>query len=223
SGFEGNYNLSVIVDKSIVTRPEIINITATLSSFSEPVNANLIVFTDLTTGENIGQALTNYLGNASIQYSINNSHIVGPHIIEARFDLLTMGLTIISILGDIEVNLTAVYPTEVNRSDIYPDIVNIQGFLFDPINGKKIINGNIDIILFFAGTNTIAAAALFPSTLITNENGIFTGNLEVNPTVPLGQYEVRADFNGTWYIYEFPFYIPMISDSSERRELLITS
>ncbi|MFW9896703.1 MAG: transglutaminase domain-containing protein, partial [Candidatus Thorarchaeota archaeon] len=220
----GNYSINVFPDKLIVNRPDIVNITAVMnSSNGDPIDNNRLTFTDLTTGYIIGSAFTDSFGLASRLYNLNNSHVVGPHIIEARYDFFTAGANITTILGNIGVNLTTVNPQVVNRSDALPDTINVQGVLYDPLNGERVAKASINMLLFRFGTSIQEVGAFAPSTVTTDSNGFFNGNLDINPTVSAGQYEVRADFNGTWMLYGFPFFVPIINDSSNRIGLNLTT
>jgi hypothetical protein len=220
----GNYNITVTADKYLVNRPDMINITATMSSnVGDPINNNRITFTDLTTGQEIGQDYTDSFGNASVLYNINNSHVVGPHIIEARYDFFTAGGTILTILGNIGVNLTNVNPMLVNRSDALPDTVNIQGILYDPLNNERVTDASVNILLFQIGTSIQELGAFIPPSIITDSSGAFDAVLDLNPSVSAGQYEVRADFNGTWMLYGIPWPVPAINGSSNRMGLNITT
>jgi hypothetical protein len=220
----GNYNITVSPDKFMVNRPDVINITATMSSsVGDPVDNNRLTFTDLTTGQEIGIDYTNTFGSASVLYNINSSHVVGPHIIEARYDFFTAGANVTTILGNIGVNLTIVNPSVVNRSDAIPDTINVQGTLYDPLNGERVQDASINFHLFQIGTSIEEFGAFTPSSTITDSFGNFNDNLNINPLVSAGQYEVRADFNGTWILYGFPFNIPIINDSSNRMALNLTT
>ena len=220
----GNYNITVTPNKFWANRPDVINITATMSSnVGDPIDNNRLTFTDLTTGQEIGQDYTDSFGNASVLYNINNSHVIGPHIIEARYDFFTAGLNLITILGNIGVNLTNVNPMLVNRSDALPDAVNIQGNLYDPLNNERVMDASVNILLFQIGTSTQEFGAFIPSSILTDNNGVFDALLDLNPSVSAGQYEVRADFNGTWILYGFPFNVPTINDSSTRIGLNVTT
>ncbi|MHA1933542.1 MAG: transglutaminase-like domain-containing protein, partial [Promethearchaeota archaeon] len=222
--FGGNYNITVSPDKLMVTRPDVINITAIMSSdVGDPIDNNTLTFTDLTTGQKIGSDVTNSFGVASVLYNINNSHVVGPHIIEARYDFFTTGANITTILGNIGVNLTIVNPSVINRSDALPDTFNIQGTLYDPLNMERVQDASINLVLFQIGTSIEEFGAFTPSSTITDTIGNFNDNLNIDPSVSAGQYEVRADFNGTWLLYGFPFNIPVINDSSNRMGLNLTT
>ena len=224
----GNYNITVTLDKFMVNRPDIINVTATMSSnIGDPIDNNRITFTDLTSGQEIGQDYTNSFGTASVLYNINNSHVVGPHIIEARYDFFTAGVNLTTVLGNIGVNLTNINPMLVNRSDSLPDTVNIQGNLYDPINNERVTYASVNILLFQKGTSIFEFGAFTPSTITTDSNGEFDGNFDLNPSVSAGQYEVRADFNGTWIFNiqgtSVPWIVPSINGSSNRMGLNVTT
>ncbi|MFX0030682.1 MAG: transglutaminase-like domain-containing protein, partial [Candidatus Hermodarchaeota archaeon] len=220
----GNYNITVTPDKFMVNRPDIVNITATMSSsVGDPIDNNRITFTDLTTGQEIGQDYTDYFGTASVLFNINNSHVVGPHIIEARYDFFTAGANITTILGNVGVNLTNVSPMLVNRSDALPDTVNIQGILYDPLNNERVTDASVNILLFQKGSGIQEFGAFIPSSITTDSNGVFADTLDLDPSVSAGQYEVRADFNGTWILYGIPWPVPIINGSSNRLELNVTT
>jgi hypothetical protein len=76
------------------------------------------------------------------------------------------------------------------------------------------------------GTNSIVLNAFNPGTKNTNGNGDFDETLSLTPSVSSGLYEVRVDFNGTWWIstpyFNFPVVIPTITDSSNRLEFNVT-
>ncbi len=222
---QGNYSITVSLDKLTVNRPDVINITATMSSDGgDSIDNNRIIFTDLTAGQEIGSVYTDSFGMASQLYNINNSHVVGPHLIEARYDFFTRGGNITTILGNIDVNLTTVNPQVVNRSDTFPDTINIQGYLYDPINGERVEYASVNLLLFQIGTSFEEVGAFSPSSIISDNNGNFDGNFDISQSVPAGQYEVRADFNGTWiFPYPPPLYVPIINDSSNRMGLNITT
>ncbi len=218
----GDYSIIVDSDKLSYSRPDIATITATISSPTDPIDGLTVTFTDITTGQDLGQDITDISGQASILFDINNSHVVGPHIIEAKYDDRNYNQTIIQILGDISVLLTTVNPGEINISDSQPDSTNIQGYVYDPLNGERVKDAEVNIILFQKGTNNEEVNAFSPSSITTDENGDFNEVIDLNPTVPAGQYEIRADFNGTWILYGFPYPIFSISDSSNRMEFNIT-
>jgi hypothetical protein len=220
----GDYNITVVSDQPTYSRPDVATITATVknTTATDPINGLTIQFTDLTTGQNLGQNITDINGKTSVLFPINDSHVVGPHIIQARYDLFNAGYNITAILGDISVVLTDVNPGEINISDTQPDSTNIQGYVYDPLNGERVTDAEVNIILFQKGTSNEEINAFSPSLIITDANGDFNDILDLNPTVPAKQYEVRADFNGTWNFGGVPFPIFTITNSSNRMELNVT-
>ena len=175
----GDYNITVSVDKLTVNRPGDVNITATMSSDANySVDNKRITFTDLTNGQELGSDYTDSNGVASVLYNINNSHVVGPHIIDARYDFLTTGVNYTTILGNIAVNLTTINPQVINRSDALPDTINVQGVLYDPLNGKRVEDARVNMLLFQVGTIFEEFGAFDPSSIITDSNGNFNDNLD---------------------------------------------
>ena len=200
----GKYNITVSTDRSWVNRPDVINITANMTSgVGDSVDNNRLTFTDLTSGQEIGTNYTDSLGVASVLYSINNSHSVGPHIIEARYDFFTAGYNLTTILGDISITLTDVNPGEINVSDAQLDITNIIGYVEDPLNSKGVEGPELNIILLEKGTSNEVLPAFSPSAINAATNGDFNDLLDLLHNTA-GNYEVRADLNETWWI-DTPF------------------
>ncbi|MFX1354650.1 MAG: transglutaminase-like domain-containing protein, partial [Promethearchaeota archaeon] len=220
----GNYSVSVTSNNLIYNRPDVANLTAYLSSSTEPIDNKRITFRDVTSGEILGSSFTDLSGRASILTNIDNSKIVGPHVIEARFDFFIANYSFFIIEGDIQVRLTNVNPTKVNRSDSIPDVTNIQGYLYDPIKGENVKNSEINFVLLQYGTNNPIFNAFIPSSQFTDLNGNFNDVLNINPGVSSGQYEIRADFNGTFYlpIFYIPFTYGPIANSSQKVGFNIT-
>ncbi|MFX1364305.1 MAG: transglutaminase-like domain-containing protein [Promethearchaeota archaeon] len=220
----GNYNITVDSDQLYYSRPDTAIITANVSSLTSPEEGLTITFTDTTTGQNLGQDITDINGEASILFDLNDSHVVGPHVIEAKYDDVNSNTTVIGILGDISVLLINVNPAEINISDSQPDSTNIQGHVYDPKNGESVQNAVVNLLLFQRGTSTEETFAFNPSSVITDNNGDFNEVIDLNPSVLVGQYEVRADFNGTWILYVEPYLyqIPSMSNSSNRMGLNVT-
>ncbi|MEE9573509.1 MAG: hypothetical protein V3W20_10705, partial [Candidatus Neomarinimicrobiota bacterium] len=196
------------------------------SSTNQSVGNKTITFRDYTFGVDLGNTLTDQNGTASILIDINNSQVVGPHLIEVSYGGSVRNYTLYSVLGPIEVNFTNVNPTSVNISDVLPDITNVQGYVYDPINGQRIKNANVNFNLFQKGTNNKIPNAFFPMARNTSVSGDFSGGLSLTPSVSSGLYEIRVDFNGTWWIltpyFNFPINIPVINDSSNRLEFNVT-
>ncbi|MFX1591730.1 MAG: transglutaminase domain-containing protein, partial [Promethearchaeota archaeon] len=220
----GNYNITVVTDQLMYTRPDTAIITATVknTTATDPIDGLTITFTDLTTGQDLGQDITNINGRASVLFPINNSHVVGPHVIQARYDVFNAGYNVTSILGNISVVLTNVNPWEINISDALPDSTNIQGYLYDPLNGQRVKDANVNITLVQRGTYNEVPNAFDPPSIVTDSLGVFDNILDLTPFVTAGQYEVRADFNGTWILGPRSITIGMITNSSNRIELNVS-
>ncbi|MFX1267694.1 MAG: transglutaminase-like domain-containing protein [Promethearchaeota archaeon] len=224
----GDYNISVYTDQpfpAVYYRPDIANITAYLTSITEPIDNIGITFRDVSSGELLGIDYTDIYGQASILVNINDSKVVGHHLIEARVNPVIANYTLFTIPGDIKVELTLVSPTMVNRSDTWPDITNVTGYVYDPVANKRVKDAEVNFKLLQYGTNNEIFNAFIPSTQFTDPNGEFSEILNVNPSVPAGQYEIRVDFNGTWMLPIF--YVPFtsivpITNSSQRWEFNIT-
>jgi len=211
----GNFSIDVDTDRLTYSRPDVIKINASLS---KPVDNQRITFTDLTTDEVIGQNYTNSLGKTSIKYNLNASHVVGAHVIEAKYDDVIFDHTYVGVLGNISVILSNIYPNVVNLSDALPDGINVQGYLYDPLNGERVKSAVVEIVLLERGTSNEIIGAFNPPVVITDSNGDFDDFLDLT-VVNSGQFEVRADFDGYWIIN---FTTPSITNSSNRLELNIT-
>ncbi|MFX0007400.1 MAG: transglutaminase-like domain-containing protein, partial [Candidatus Hermodarchaeota archaeon] len=230
----GNYNISVSTDQTTYNRPDTATISAIVSSSTNPINNLTITFRDYTTGRVLGQDDTDLSGFASIQADFNDSEIVGPHLIEARYDFFNAGYNLTTILGNIAVDLTGVNPGELNISDSQPDITNIGGLVYDPKNGKGVEGPKLNIRLFRKGTNNEISNPFTPSAINATYNGNFNDFLDLNYN-NAGNYEVRADINGTWWIdtpfgtysysllsllFQVPYYY--MTNSSNRLDFNIT-
>ncbi|MFX1390247.1 MAG: transglutaminase domain-containing protein [Promethearchaeota archaeon] len=199
----GNYNITVSTNQSTYIRPDAADITATISSSTDPINNLTITFRDFTTGRILGQDNTDLGGVASIQTDFNVTETVGPHLIEARYDFFTAGYNLTTILGDISIALNSVNPGELNVSDLQPDTTNVVGYVFDPSNGASVEGPELNIRLFNKGTSNEVFNAFNPSAINSSYNGVFNGYLDLLHNTA-GFYEIRADLNGTWWI-DTPF------------------
>ncbi len=215
-----DFNLEVYSNSSVFNRPSYANITAVLNSSSASVESRRINFFDETMQRDLGSVLTDINGEASIVVDINNSQVVGPHIISASY-LSIFNYTLYTVLGNVEVDLTIVNPPVVNISDALPDTVNVQGYVYDPINNQRIQNAEVNYLLFREGTLIPIFNPFSPSSSFTNNNGVFNTVLNLNG-VSRGNYEIRVDFNGTWDLYGFPFTMSNINGSSNRMDFDVT-
>jgi len=222
----GNYRISVSSNSSTYNRDDWANLTAYLSSSTESIDNKRITFRDVTSGEVLGSSFTAFNGEASILTTIDDSKIVGPHVIEARFDFLIANYTFFIIEGEIQVRLTKPYPTKVNRSDAMPDVANMHGYLYDPLKREAVKNAQVNFILFQYSSNNSISNAFFPPFQYTDLNGNFSESLAIDPDVDSGHYQIRVDFNGTFSLPIYPN-LPNtitsgIEDSSQRIEFNIT-
>ncbi len=213
------YNLTVEPEYTMYNRPDFANITATLSSAVASVDNKQINFYDITMDTPLPSNFTDSNGKTSILININDSSVVGPHIIRASSQF-TSNTTEYVVNGDIAVNLINLSPTEVNISEPI-HTTNIIGNLTDPVNGRGVSGAIVDFLLFRKGTSTNITNAFNPPSVITDLNGEFDLILNVEQIVQYGEYEVRVDFNGTWIFYP-PFLLNNINDSSDRIEFNVT-
>jgi hypothetical protein len=230
----GNYNITVSTDQTAYNRPDTATITASVSSSTDPIDNLTITFRDYTTGQVLGQDDTDVSGVASIQADFNATEIVGPHLIEARYDFFSSGYNLTAILGDISISLNDINPSELNISDLIPDLTDVSGNVYDPLNTQGVEGPELNIRLFEKGTSNQIFNPFSPSAINTTTNGVFSDTLNLMYTTP-GNYEVRADLNGTWWIdtpfgpysyslLSFLFQVPFYSftNSSNRLDFNIT-
>ena len=208
-------------------RGKIANLTATLSSDTGSIDNKTITFTDLNSGLILGKANTTQNGTASILVKIDDSHVVGPHVISASYQLVN-NYTVHTILGNVELNLTVVSPDVVNISKAFPDTPQVIGYIYDPLNNERVQYALVNFILVERGTNIIVpdplTPAFSPSSTVTDNNGDFNEILTLEPVVPRGEYEIRVDFNGTWIhpLIPFPLIFSSITNSSNKIEFNVT-
>jgi len=198
-------------------------ITATLSLYGTQIQGETISFIDLATDDILGSATTDFNGNASITIPIDNNQVVGPHYIGASYNPQTFNYTKYDVYGNLQVQLTDINPQSVNLS--ISTSTNIQGYIIDPLNNLRVRYAQVEFILLNKGTNT-SVLPFFPNSGVTNTNGDFDRGLDVNPSLPPGEYEIRVDFNS---IFINPFNISEIinlsnvsSSSSNRLDFNVT-
>ncbi len=190
-----NYRIKVNSNFTAGYRGPVANLTATLSSDTGSINNKSITFTDLSSGLTLGEVYTNQNGTASILVNINESQVVGPHIIMASYQL-TNNYTFYMVYGNIQVNLTNVNPPTINRS--ISTTTNIQGYVYDPIAKQGVRNATLEIVLLVKGTQNQIINPFDINSIDTDINGNFNEIVSVNSWVPRGNYEIRVDFNGSW-------------------------
>jgi len=216
---QANYSLVLNSNFTAGYRGNVANITATLTLYGNPVNATSINFFDLTSYQTLGQVDTNINGKASLLIDIDDNQVVGPHDIYAQFSPNVYNNTIYTVYGDIEVNLQIINPPEVNIS--IDTMTNIQGYVYDPIANVNVGGTTLEILLLQKGTNNRIGAPPFDMTYFdADPNGYFDIYVNVDPSVSVGQYDVRLDTNGSWYF--FPYANGFVNDSSNRMDFNVT-
>ncbi|MFX1275482.1 MAG: transglutaminase domain-containing protein [Promethearchaeota archaeon] len=235
-----SYSLNVTCDGlappsyPIVNRGVWVNVTATLYNESLPMENKTITFTDITSGMTIGSNDTNSNGKASVYVYVNDSLVVGPHVIVAQYNPQVANIGNFVINDTIIVNLTGISPSSINVSDPSNNSIRAWGKVFDPKNDLGVPYSIVNFTLLYNGTSTYVPNAFNPPSITTDENGVFDTYLQGDPAyVFSGDYEVRADINGSyyytvlWYGYEYNFSIPLgppawfLSNSSQTKELHI--
>jgi hypothetical protein len=195
------------------------NITATLSLLGTPIGGRTITFIDYATDNIIGQVQTNTKGDASLFVPIDNAQVAGLHPIMASYNPQTYNFTQYLIYGGVNVSFISLNPQEVNIS--ISTLTNAQGYVFDPLNNIRVRGATLEFVLFYKNTNIRAGAPPFDIVNVdTDSNGEFNVDLNVDPSVPVGIYQVRVDFNGSFY--GFPIALGQMNASSQRVDLNIT-
>jgi hypothetical protein len=199
-----NYTLSLYSNFTSGDRGAVANITAHLENNNIPISDRIIYFYDEYYNQFLGQSLTNFDGNASILINIDDTQIVGPHMITAYYSGVS-NFTSYMVHGDIEVTLTNVSPANVTL----PTYTNtfIQGYVSDPINNERVRGVTVELLLLEKGTHNRPSLNPFVQYpfIDTDDLGEFNINLDVDPSVPNGLYDFRADVNNTWSGVFYPF------------------
>jgi len=217
-----NYSISVYSNFTAGYRDgnRIANITASLTLQGIPQVNRTITFIDSATDDIIGYGVTNSIGDTSILVPINNSQVVGPHWITAQYNPQIYNSTLYMIYGDIDVQLTDVNPQEVNIS--VSRMTNIQGYVVDPLNGIRVKSTTLEPLLLQKGTNIRVGSPPFDFPFFdTDYFGDFNIDVNVDPSVLVGQYDIRIDFNGSWY-GGWPLAAGIMNDSSNRMDFNVT-
>ena len=195
---ETNYNLTVTSNFKQGSRSgQNALITATLvdSQYGTAIPGETITFIDSTTDAVIGTADTDINGNATISIVIDNLQVVGPHFIIAAQSPQITNYTRYDIFGGIQVQLTSIIPQSVNLS--ISTSTSIRGYLVDPLNNIRIRSAQVEFILLYKGTDT-RALPFSPNYMLSGTNGDFNTGLNIDPLHPVGEFEVRVDFNSTF-------------------------
>ncbi|MHA1195543.1 MAG: transglutaminase domain-containing protein [Promethearchaeota archaeon] len=214
-----NYTISVSTNFTAGYRyNQIANITAKLSLNGTPISEKYITFIDLATDNMIGRALTNDKGEASILVNIDNSQVAGLHIIKALYNPMIFNMTTYVVYGNVDLNLISVNPQEVNISET--TLFNIRGNVVDPLNNLSVRGATLEFVLLRKGTNIKVTNPFDFIYTDTDSNGNFDIDLNVNTSVPIGKYQIRVDFNGSFYGY--PYAVGKMNASSNRVDFNIT-
>jgi hypothetical protein len=211
-----NYNIEVYSNFTAGYRGQWANLTAVLNSTTGSVDNKEIIFTDLSSGVQLGTAFTDPNGTASILVNVNDSFVVGPHAIMASYSL-AYNFTYFMVYGDIEVNLLSVNPTSINRS--ISNTTNIQGYVYDPIANQRVVNATVEFVLLQKGTENKIMSPFDITYTMSDDNGDFNEIVNVNSWVQKGQYDIRVDFNGS---SQWPIPWGIMNDSSSRIGFNIT-
>ena len=214
-------NYSLILNSNFTTgyRGSTANLTATLTLDGNPVENEVINFFDVTSLQGLGQSTTNLNGEASVLVDIGVTHVVGPHNISAYFNPNVGDSIIYTVYGDIEVNLQSINPQEVNIS--IDTMTNIQGYVYDPVANVNVGGTTLEVVLLQKGTNNRVGTPPFDITYFNADpSGYFDMYINVDPSVPIGQYDVRVDTNGSWYWV--PLANGFVNDSSNRMDFNVT-
>jgi len=214
-----NHSLTLNSDFTAGYRGNVANLTATLTLEGAPVEGETISFYDLNSYQYLGQSYTNLYGDAFLSINIDDTQVVGPHFIFAQYNPGVNDTTEYTVYGDIQVNLQNINPQEVNIS--LDTRTNIQGYVIDPINNQRVGGTTIEFVLLQKGTNSRVGTPPFDITFTTTDsNGDFNMDINVDPSVPVGQYELRVDTNGSWYFTDYA--VGFVNDSSNRMDFNVT-
>jgi len=214
-----NYSLILNSNFTAGYRGITANLTASLTLDGAPVEGATISFYDLTSLQTLDQSDTNLDGNASIIVNIDDLQVVGPHLIFAQFNPDVNDTTTYTVYGDIQVNLQNINPQEVNIS--IDTSTNIQGYVIDPVNSKRVSGVTVEFVILQKGTSTRVGTPPFDTPFVlTDSNGVFNADVNIDVSVPVGKYELRVDTNGSWYFN--PYALGFVNDSSNKMDLNVT-
>lgn len=199
-GVTGDFNITVDSEPTQVLRNEIpedqVNISATLTSDNLSVANRQITFYDYSMDQNIGQTTTDSYGNANLLVNITTNQTIGPHIIFASFSS-AIDYTNYSVNGtNIHLDLQNAFPSTVNVSE--DPSLRIQGYLSDPIANKRVRSADIIFRLYPKGVGTPIDQWIIPNATSLNNYNI-DQFFSLDPSLPAGEYEMEANFLGSWF------------------------
>lgn len=221
-----DYNISVSTNFTEGHRGvgNVANISATLTSINSSVSDKVITFEDQSMDTTIGEATTGANGDAWITVDIGPSQTIGAHYISAAYSS-AINYTSYTVNGtDTSINLSLTSVESPVNISLDPTC-RVQGSLVDPTTGNMVRYAIISqFYLFHKGSSTLIPNALnydpINNPITTGDDGFFDGTLTLDSNLPSGEYEIRADFNGTWAgaVKAYGY----INDSSNRVGLNIT-
>ena len=214
-----NYSLTLNSNFTAGYRGVTADLTASLTLDGVPVEGAMISFYDLTSLQTLGQFDTNLVGDASIVIDIDDLQVVGPHYIFAQFNPDVNDTTTYTVYGDIQVNLQNVNPQEINIS--IDTSTNIQGYVYDPVANTNVGGTTLEVLLLQKGTNNRVGIPPFDMSYFNADPyGFFDIYTNLDPSVSIGQYDLRIDTNGSWFFN--PLALGFVNDSSNRMDLNVT-
>ncbi|NVM17816.1 MAG: transglutaminase domain-containing protein [Candidatus Lokiarchaeota archaeon] len=214
-----NYSLTLNSNFTAGYRGTTAGLTASLTLDGIPVEGATISFYDLTSLQILGQFDTNLVGDVSIVIDIDDLQVVGPHYIFAQFNPDVNETTTYTVYGDIQVNLQNINPQEINIS--IDTSTNIQGYVYDPVANTNVGGTTLEVVLLQKGTNNRVGTPPFDMSYFNADPyGFFDIIINIHPSVPIGQYDLRVDANGSWYFN--PLALGFVNDSSNKMDLNVT-
>ncbi|MFX1323905.1 MAG: carboxypeptidase-like regulatory domain-containing protein, partial [Promethearchaeota archaeon] len=196
-------------DLPSINRYDTLNLSARviLEGFG-PVPNSRVYFHDYSRGGiEIGSAISNPQGFASISYFIDDYNVAGPNLLYSRigpslnysYFVLNEEPTIHAISGPT--------PRVINRTGSGATQFNIKGNITDSITTSRPISySEITLKLIRGGTDY--SSYLWPVEgypYQTDSTGAFDLTFGVAPNTPPGNYTLRLDFNGTVNLMSYPY------------------
>jgi len=212
---------SDVSDAPIVKRNSNIILKAiVLDEINAPLSNQNVDFYDYTRGVHIGSNITNSNGIATLNYFVGNFVTAGPNLLYGKLGI-NENFTYFILNEEPTINIiSGPSPREINRTAIGASntLFNIEGRIIDTINNNPIGRSRLSLKLL-KGIMDYSAYLLPSGPFLTDFNGYFNLNFEVDPNTPTGNYTLRLDFNGTINRLghpEYPafFILPYINTSS---------
>jgi len=198
-------------NQPVIDRNLYYELKAYLQGGADPLIGERVDFYDLTENKDLGYAITDANGNASLVLDANWTLCAGPHLIRATYDVTHINYSYYILNDDINVILNSgPVPTTVNKSGSADRLFYLQGSVNDTW-GNGVPYGRITIKLFGPGM-VDRSSYLLPqggaeqvdNYYYTDSYGGFNASYYVHSSIPPGQHVLRIDFNGT-FIYGAPY------------------